>query len=72
MLRNRNLIPPGGFTFTQEETGLNFKEMSFDEIVNKIIKHREYKGLGPVDKVSVGSEVESFVCKTVPKHYLRG
>jgi len=71
MLRSRNIVPPGGFTFTEERTCLKFKEMSFDALINKVIAHREYKNLGPTNRDQVIAEVESDICSRVPKRLVR-
>ena len=71
MLRNRNLVPPGGFSFIEERTGLEFNEKSWELLIAKIIAHREYKKLSPTDKGVVESEVERYYEKILPKRYLR-
>lgn len=71
MLRNRNLLPPGGFPFTEERTGLKFNEQSWSLLIDKIISHREHKELLPVDRLEVEAEVEKYYEKILPEHYLR-
>lgn len=40
-LKNRNVFPPGGFSFTQPETGWSAPaHLSFDDTVGNIISHR--------------------------------
>ncbi len=71
MLRNRNLVPPGGFTFTEERTGLTLTEMSWVILINKVIAHRKYKGLKPDDRETVIQEVEQYICERVDKRFVR-
>ena len=71
MLKNKNLIPPGGYSFTEERTGLKFNKLSFNELIDEIIRHREYKGLDPIDKPTVELEIELYICDNIPKRYLR-
>ncbi len=71
MLRNRNLVPPGGFSFHEEKTGLNFNERSWDALIDKIIIHREYKQLERGERVSVEADVERYYEKILPNRYLR-
>jgi len=71
MLRNKNLVPPGGFSFIEERTGLEFNEKSWDALISKIISHRTYKQIGHTDLDAVEAEVESYYEKTLPSRYLR-
>jgi len=71
MLRNRNLVPPGGFSFTEQRTGLKFIEMSFNLLIDKVIAHRQYKKLGPTDRAQVITEIENDICSRVPKRLVR-
>lgn len=71
MLRNRNLVPPGGFAFIEERTGLDFNEKSWDALISKIISHRTHKQLEPTGRTEVEFEVERYYEKVLPSRYLR-
>lgn len=70
-LKSRATVPPGGFTFIEQKTGLKINEMNFNIAVIKLITHRRYKGHGEIDPVKVADEIEQFVCERVPDDYIR-
>ena len=69
-LKSRSMVPPGGFTFVEEETGLKINETHFNTVVKKLISHRAYKGHGQLDPNVVAKEVENYLCDRVPENYI--
>jgi len=70
-LKSRSVIPPGGFTFIEERTGLEINDFNFNKVVNNLIIHRKYKGLQPTDRNTVANEVDEFNAAKVPSFYAR-
>ncbi len=60
MLLNRNNVIPGGFTWTQAETGWQIRTDSFNETLKKIIEHRRANPRFelPTDDATVAMEME--------------
>jgi hypothetical protein len=61
-LKDRMTEPPGGWTYTQFETGHRMRGENETDLVNMIISHRQWKGLQPVDFPTVKAEVERQIC----------
>ncbi len=59
--------PPGGWRYYQKETLLTIKETSGDLLVEKVIEHRQMRGLLPTDKESVRLDVERQICTRLNK-----
>lgn len=63
ILRNERNEPPGGWRYTQEETGLKLMERTLPDLCRKIREHRTYKGLGrSLDLEVISVEVQRQIC----------
>ena len=61
-LRNPNLTPPTGWRFLEARTGLNIESDNLWSLVDKVISHRQQRGLQPTDRLVVRNEIESQIC----------
>lgn len=72
LLTSRNQSPPDGHKYLQKETGVWITGDFHDELVDRVIEHRKYKGLAPVDRHLVDLEVQRQICLGMPKGVCRG
>lgn len=63
LLRDIRTTPPDGWRFTVRETGAKFEARFLGDLVDMIVEHRQYKGLGPTDKAEVELEVQRQLCE---------
>lgn len=63
LLRDTRTAPPGGWRYTQPETGLTMDGLSLSELVVKVIRHRSYKGISPMDADDVSEEIQRQICE---------
>ena len=61
-LRNPNLTPPTGWRFFEARTGLNIESDNLWSLVDKVIAHRQQRGLQPTERLVVRNEIESQIC----------
>lgn len=59
LIRSYRDVPPGGWRYTQPETGVSFSSDNYDDLIRQIRPHREYKGL-PVESVEL--DVQRQLC----------
>lgn len=65
MLKSRSMWPPGGWAFLQPETGWRAPSgLSFDQVVNAIIDHRQRNPRFKLatDKATVANELDNYTC----------
>ncbi len=62
LLKRRSQQPPGGFIYRQSETDMTIKGENEDQLIDKVIAHRVYKGLTPIDREEVRKEIERQIC----------
>lgn len=70
-LRSRNTKPPGGFWFIEQTSHLRIEGDSIGELVGRIVQHRAYTGLRPVDPTEVQLEAERQICTRLSKSECR-
>ena len=63
MLGSRTTVPPGGFRYTQPETGVAIHAYSWNGLLNKVREHRLGNGL-PIP-ANWQTEVELQLCQTL-------
>lgn len=68
-LKHRYEVPPLGFWYLQKETALRIEGESLRDTATKVIAHRKYKGLGPLDLATVEREVEQQICSRLGKFH---
>lgn len=62
-LLTRHKRPPGGWYFTEEETGWTASASNGARLVDLIIDHRKANNIGkPKDTATVWEELEAFTC----------
>src|SRR6185369_15925185 len=61
-LRQKNTKPPRGWNYIQAETSLTIEGDSLDELTNRVIQHRQHRGLTPTDYKTVSLEIERQIC----------
>ena len=67
MLLNRRQFPPGGFSFFQPQTDWRAPGgLTFDQVVDAIIKHRlanpKFAGQWSVEKEDIENELDEYTC----------
>lgn len=62
LLKRRTQQPPGGFVYRQSETDMTIKGENEDQLIDRVIAHRVYKGLTPTDREEVRKEIERQIC----------
>lgn len=70
-LRDKRTKPPRGYNYRQQETALEIEGDSLDELVERVIAHRAYKGLLPRDPGTVQLEIERQICTRLGLHECR-
>lgn len=66
-LRNKNLVPPGKFSFTVPETGIRFECFSLEELFKKIRNH--YLGNNLELPEDWKARIEDHLCRKLPPEY---
>lgn len=61
-LKHRATSPPGGWTYFQRETEFTIKGENEMQLVDSVVKHRQYKNLQPQDPESVRLDIERQIC----------
>jgi hypothetical protein len=62
-LKRINSFPPGGFSYTQPETGVKFNSMvPFKERVREVLDHRTANNLPRAELREVELDVDAFTC----------
>lgn len=72
VLKHKHQDPPDGWKYLQRETGVWIRGEFLDELVNRVIAHREYKRLGPTEYNEVELEVQRQICLGMPDGVCRG
>lgn len=62
VLIQKRTTPPDGFIYVQRETQTRLEHETLAELVDLVIKHRQWKGLSPTDSVSVQLDIERQIC----------
>lgn len=70
-LKDTRTAPPGGWRYTQPETGLEMRENSLGELVATVIRHRSYKGISPLGADEVSAEIQRQLCSNLPGDFSR-
>ena len=65
-LRNRNIVPPGGFRYTQKESGKTLHANSFHALCEVVKNHRQANGY-PLD-IDYETDIETQLCLQLSKH----
>lgn len=66
-LISKRSLPPGGFSYTQPETGVSFPGMtSFYGQVEAIVAHRKGNRLARATPVEVSEDLEAHTCARIP------
>ena len=60
-----SVVPNGGYSYLQEETGLTLNSNNFSQLVARVIDHRKANNL-PVP-FNIEDIVEAYVCKQRPE-----
>lgn len=63
--------PPGGWRYVQPETGCEFNYGSLVETIERVIQHRRYKELTPVDEASVSRDIQRQICSGMEPRFCR-
>ena len=66
---NENLVPIGGWQYTQFETGQRLQAGSFPELIDVVSKHRSSN---QIEVGNVRSDVENQICFRQPAHICMG
>lgn len=67
-LKHRNQRPPGGLKYVQAETRLLLDGDNYNELVKKVLAHRQYKHLPRATKQEVEEDVERQMCARLSKN----
>ncbi len=70
-LRTPRTAPPGGFFYFQKETRLRIKADNLDELVGRVIEHRQQNRLEPTDRISVSLGIQQQICARLGKSHCR-
>lgn len=63
-LKNTNTFPPGGFTYTQPETGFKTSKMApFETCVAEVLAHRVANKLPRSTRAEVNEDIQEFTCQ---------
>jgi len=62
-LKDRMMVPPGGYSYTQVETGRTYDGQSLEETVQFFMKHRASNSLARTSHDEVLDDVEDQICK---------
>lgn len=62
-LNQKVTVPPGGYRYTQKETGERLTATTFPDLIDLVRKHRQANGLGGGD---IESEIEDQLCQVLP------
>lgn len=65
LLRDTRTAPPGGWHYTQPETGLVMRAASLGELIATVIRHRTYKSIAPLDADEVSVQIQRQICERV-------
>jgi hypothetical protein len=71
LLKDIRTAPPGGWRYTQPQTGLEMKAGSLGELIATVIRHRSYKGIAPMDVDEVSAEIQRQICARVGEEFSR-
>lgn len=71
VLRDTRTAPPGGWVYTQPETGLRMSEPSPGELIATVVRHRTYKNLTPLDADDVWNDIQRQICERLPSEFCR-
>ena len=58
MRLSKTIVPTGGWFYVQPETKFKINAQTFDQLIDRVIIHREYKGIDPTLRKLVEVEVE--------------
>lgn len=64
--------PPGGYVYHQKETQTRIESRFHEELIDLVIAHRSYKGLGPLDRESVWLDIQRQICEGQEPGICRG
>lgn len=62
-----NLTPPGGFTYTQPETGYTITSIAYRDALDKIIAHRKSNNIPIGGQFEV--EIQDAICEKIPEQF---
>lgn len=71
LLKFINEVPPSGFWYIQRETLLRMEGEGIKDLTNKVVDHRKYKGLTPIDHATVRLEVERQICSRLGVYHCK-
>ncbi len=58
MKLNKNIVPNGGWFYIQPETEFRIDAQTFDQLIDRVMIHRDYKEIDPCCRKLVEFEVE--------------
>jgi len=71
-LKHPGTVPPApGYAYLQRESRLTIHGESRDDLVARVIQHRQHKGYEPTDKATVTLEVERQICSRLGKDWCK-
>lgn len=68
-LRQKCIVPPGGYFYTQPETNFRIDAPTFDKLINRVIEHRTYKEIMPILRKRVALQVEDQICARIGQEH---
>lgn len=71
LLKDTRTAPPGGWRYTQPETGLTMRERSLGELVATVTRHREYRKLPRTVDLEVSVDIQRQICSSLPGDFSR-
>lgn len=67
LLKFPHTTPPDGFIYTQPETGTRIEGDTLAECIERVVAHREWKGLERADKGLASQDIQRQICMGMPK-----
>ena len=64
-LKDKTTVPPGGYSYTQEETGHTIQANSFDQLIIFVTEHRKANNLPT--PFNIQEQIESAFCDERPE-----
>ena len=63
------MVPPGGWVYIQHDTEFRVEGTTFIQLVSKVMTHREYKEIEPLEYSAVAKDVEQQICDRNKDNY---
>jgi len=62
-LRSKSIVPSGGWYYIQPETGFRVDADTLEQLISRVIEHRQYKEIVPTSRKFVAIEIERQICE---------